>query len=46
MSDDAAELTRSAHPDWEWDIGKGKLGNAPLHGTYLVGYPKTPRGAA
>ena len=22
------------------DIGTVKLGNAPLHGTYLVGYPK------
>lgn len=27
-------------PDWDWDIGTVKLGNAPLHGTYLVGYPK------
>lgn len=27
-------------PDWVWDIGTIKLGNAPLHGTYLVGYPK------
>lgn len=27
-------------PDWVWDIGTVKLGNAPLHGTYLVGYPK------
>lgn len=30
-------------PDWVWDVGTVKLGNAPLHGTYLVGYPK-PRG--
>ncbi|XXX81991.1 hypothetical protein WMF30_24840 [Sorangium sp. So ce134] len=30
-------------PDWVWDIGTIKLGDAPLHGTYLVGYPK-PRG--
>jgi hypothetical protein len=30
-------------PDWEWDIGTIQLGKAPLHGTYLVGYPK-PRG--
>lgn len=28
-------------PDWEWEIGTVKLGNAPLHGTYLVGYPKS-----
>lgn len=27
-------------PDWVWDIGTIKLGDAPLHGTYLVGYPK------
>lgn len=27
-------------PDWVWEIGAIKLGNAPLHGTYLVGYPK------
>jgi SAM-dependent methyltransferase len=29
-----------APSDWVWDIGTIKLGNAPLHGTYLVGYPK------
>lgn len=29
-------------PDWVWDIGRVKLGNAPLHGTYLVGYPRPP----
>lgn len=29
-----------AAPDWEWEIGSIQLGNAPLHGTYLVGYPK------
>jgi len=23
-----------------WDIGTIQLGNAPIHGTYLVGYPK------
>ncbi len=28
-------------PDWEWDIGTIQLGKAPLHGTYLVGYPKS-----
>lgn len=27
-------------PDWTWEIGKIQLGNAPLHGTYLVGWPK------
>lgn len=27
-------------PDWVWDIGKIRLGGAPMHGTYLVGYPK------
>ena len=27
-------------PDWVWDIGTVKLGDAPLHGTYLVGYPR------
>ncbi len=26
-------------PGWTWDIGTIQLGNAPLHGTYLVGYP-------
>lgn len=25
--------------DWVWDIGRIKLGNVPIHGTYLVGYP-------
>lgn len=29
-------------PDWVWDIGTIQLGNAPMHGTYLVGYPKPP----
>lgn len=29
-------------PDWVWDIGTVKFGDAPLHGTYLVGYPKPP----
>ncbi|MBK8409398.1 MAG: hypothetical protein IPL19_15610 [Sandaracinaceae bacterium] len=29
-------------PDWVWDIGTIQLGNAPLHGTYLVGYPAPP----
>jgi hypothetical protein len=32
-----AELDTPA--DWVWDIGRIKLGNAPIHGTYLVGYP-------
>jgi len=27
-------------PDWVWDIGTIRLGNAPLHGTYLVGHPQ------
>ena len=27
-------------PDWEWDIGLIKLGNAPAHATYLVGRPR------
>lgn len=27
-------------PDWIWDIGSVRLGRAPLHGTYLIGYPK------
>ena len=26
--------------DWVWDIGTLPLGKAPLHGTYLVGYPQ------
>lgn len=26
-------------PDWEWDIGLIKLGNAPAHATYLIGRP-------
>lgn len=26
-------------PDWEWDIGTIKLGNAPAHATYLIGKP-------
>lgn len=30
-------------PDWVWDIGTIRLGNAPMHGTYLVGYPKPQR---
>ena len=28
-------------PDWVWDIGSVRLGNAPLHGTFLLGYPKS-----
>ncbi len=27
-------------PDWEWEIGTIKLGDAPAHATYLVGIPK------
>lgn len=27
-------------PDWEWEIDRIKLGNAPLHATYLIGRPK------
>jgi SAM-dependent methyltransferase len=30
-------------PDWVWDIGTVPLGKGPLHGTYLVGYPRTGR---
>ena len=30
--------------DWVWDIGRIKLGNAPIHGTYLVGYPAANSG--
>ncbi|MBK6512871.1 MAG: class I SAM-dependent methyltransferase [Polyangiaceae bacterium] len=26
-------------PGWVWDIGKIQLGKAPLHGSYLIGYP-------
>jgi hypothetical protein len=26
-------------PGWSWDIGLIKLGKAPAHATYLVGYP-------
>lgn len=26
-------------PDWEWDIGTIKLGDAPAHATYLIGKP-------
>jgi hypothetical protein len=26
--------------DWVWEIGRIRLGKAPMHGTYLVGYPK------
>ena len=29
-------------PDWEWEIGRIKLGNAPNHATYLIGRPKSP----
>lgn len=29
-------------PDWEWDIGTIKLGDAPAHATYLIGRPLTP----
>ncbi|MFO0553797.1 MAG: hypothetical protein U0271_35765 [Polyangiaceae bacterium] len=32
--------------DWVWDIGKIKLGSAPLHGTYLVGYQRRASRAA
>ncbi len=32
-------------PDWVWDIGTVQLGNAPIHGIYLVGYPKSLSGA-
>lgn len=28
-------------PDWEWDIGTIKLGDAPAHATYLIGTPKS-----
>ena len=28
-------------PDWVWEIGTIQLGNAPLHGSYLIGYPKS-----
>jgi hypothetical protein len=35
------ELVQSIDaPDWVWEIGTIKLGNAPLHGSYLIGYPK------
>ena len=27
-------------PDWHWEIGRIRLGGAPIHGTYLVGRPK------
>lgn len=33
-------------PDWEWDIGTIKLGDAPAHATYLLGRPLTPPGKA
>lgn len=26
-------------PDWEWEIGTIKLGDAPAHATYLIGRP-------
>jgi hypothetical protein len=26
-------------PGWTWDIGRIRLGGAPAHATYLVGYP-------
>lgn len=26
-------------PGWKWDIGTIQFGNAPLHGTYLIGTP-------
>ena len=29
-------------PDWEWEVGTIKLGDAPAHATYLVGRPITP----
>lgn len=32
-------------PDWEWQIGRIKLGNAPMHATYLIGTPKAPTAA-
>lgn len=34
------ELTRSLDaPGWRWDIGEVQLGYAPVHATYLLGYP-------
>jgi hypothetical protein len=28
-------------PGWTWDVGRIRLGRAPAHATYLVGYPPT-----
>ncbi len=32
-------------PDWEWEIGTIKLGEAPAHATYLLGRPVEPAAA-
>ncbi len=32
-----------AAPGWTWDIGRIRLGRAPAHATYLLGYPPTVR---
>lgn len=28
-----------APADWRWEVGTLRLGGAPIHGTYLIGYP-------
>ncbi|MBL8602411.1 MAG: hypothetical protein JNK72_10855 [Myxococcales bacterium] len=29
-------------PDWVWELGKTRLGAAPLHATWLIGRPRRP----
>ena len=42
--DELRELVASIDaPDWDWEIGLIKLGNAPAHATYLLGTPRERR---
>lgn len=40
-----ALLTQLRDPGYRWDIGRIKLGSAPAHATYLIGYPPEARSA-
>lgn len=43
--DELRELIRGVHaPGWAWEVGRQRLGGAPLHGTYLIGHPAPPAG--
>jgi hypothetical protein len=34
-----ALTSRLDAPGWTWDVGRIRLGRAPAHATYLIGYP-------